>query len=111
MAVTTVEIFRRFYQDQTFWKEDDYHQDECITVSGELYDFDCPLEELDQSALMSFNDGAVYRNNKYVCTFDEWFERWRSRQMTMTLVVNVPRARYSELVQIIKELGGTYDDV
>lgn len=110
MAVTTVSIFREFYNDETFWAPGYWHEDECITLDGEVvYDVEV-LNAANPYMLVSINDGAVYGDDaKYICTFDEWFERWVARRTTKTLVVNIPRERYSELLIAIKELGGTYE--
>lgn len=116
MAIKTIGAeFKRFYSDKEFWPEPDtksgayvWHADELITVDGEEIDWDFDLTLVPDEARMTIEGGCVTdeRNPDKDQSFEGYFKKWRKKQSTATIVVEVPKDKLEEVTIAIKQAGG-----
>ena len=103
---TTGAEFNRFYADKTVWTEDLWHDNELISVDGSLVD---DLDDLPPDSKVMIQGGDVYnvaREDRFVCSFETLFKRWRKAQTVATLVIKMPKDKVAALKLHIKAVGG-----
>lgn len=88
---TTGAEFKAFYSDKTWWPEGVWHEDEEITIEGEPPADDFDLSEVADDVRMVLANGYV-TNDKgdELGSFDGYFRKWRKKQTTAFLAVEVP---------------------
>ncbi len=109
---TTGAEFKRFYSDLDFWPEDDgktYHEDEDIIVNGKEFCDDDESISIDDTATVTISGGIVLSQkwlDEDAPSLETYFKRWRKKQATAYLVVEVERSREGELRAAILAAGG-----
>lgn len=100
--------FKRFYTDEAYWPQDSgntYHEDETVLVNGGEHD---DYETVPDDALVTVDGGIVlgpqWDGNEP--SFEAYFKRWRKLQSTISMVVEVDRAKEDSLLAAIKAAGG-----
>ena len=111
MIKTTGAEFKAFYSDKTAWPEGAWHEEETITVDGEVdddYDFD--IEQIADAAKVTIEGGIVFKDDQATDgpSFEAHFRAWRKRQNTATLSVTVDKAKESQLRELLKEFGAKF---
>jgi hypothetical protein len=105
---TTGAEWNKFYSDKEAWPDGAWHEDEEILVNG-----NSPSDDLDLSAVpgdwqMTVANGVVFMD----ATADDGpslethFRRWRKRQITTVLVVEVPHDLVANVRDAIASAGG-----
>lgn len=101
--------WKRFYSDPEFWPEGVTYADETITVNGNVIDgCDDPDVLIDDSFIITITDGVVFLHEDDVDgpTLEAYFKRWRKKQTTAYLVVEVSKEKVETVIQSIQQAGG-----
>lgn len=102
---TTGAEFKAFYYDKAWWSDGTWHEYEEISVDGQ------PAPE----DLADISDGAkVVVANGYVTneagddlgSFEGYFRKWRKKQVTAFLAVEVPLEKVESVKSAIIAAGG-----
>lgn len=110
MAVKTVGAeWSRFYSDKEAWPEGAWHEDEDVTVNGARPGDDFDFSEVPNEAQMTISGGIVFMksDDDDGPSLEVHFKRWRKRQTTTVLIVEVPHERADAVRSAIKDAGGT----
>jgi hypothetical protein len=111
MAIKTNGVeFKRFYGDETYWKEGYFVEDELLVVNGVEIDEDnhnFNRDEIKDTDLISISSGYVLDENcDDVCGLESFFRKWRKFQTTTFLNVEVANDKADAVREAIKALGG-----
>lgn len=110
MIKTTGAEFKRFYNDDGFWPQDDgntYHEDETVTVDGAEWEPD--YNELPADAKVTLEGGMMFGpqwNRHDGPSMEGYFKKWRKQQSTTFLTVEVPKDKLEAVKAAIKASGG-----
>lgn len=104
---TTGAEFKAFYSDDAFWPEGTWHEDEEVTIDGELPPDDFDLSAVADNARMVLSNGCVTnKQNEELGSFDGYFRKWRKKQTTTFLAVEVPHEKADAVKEAIIAAGG-----
>lgn len=109
MAIkTTGAEWKKFYTDPDFWPDGTWHDDEEITVNGDVADADDNLEMIDDSAAVTVAGGVVFihEGDDDGPTLEAYFKRWRKKQTTVFLSVEVSKDKVDAVAAAIAHAGG-----
>lgn len=100
--------WNRFYVDPTVWAKDAWHEDEVITIDERPIDDDFDLSAVPETAKMTLSGGVVLRKGGFdsPSSLEEDFKRWRKRQTTAVLMVEVPHEAADAVRAAITSAGG-----
>lgn len=105
MATKTTGLeFNRFYAEP--WPDGQYHEDVELTINGESKDEwdDIIINDTDIIVIIG---GIVCNDNDGSCvSFESFFKKWRKKQQTRILMVEVTADKLDNLVDVIKSAGG-----
>ena len=91
MVKLTGSEWNRFYADAEAWPDGAWHEDEEITVDGKAAPDDFDFSAVPDAAMMTLAGGVVFFNGTDDGpSLEAHFKRWRKRQTTIVLVVEVP---------------------
>lgn len=95
-----------FYQDKTFWKDSFYHEDEVMKLDGEVVEEgERGLEHLPPEMKVEILSGIVRlgdRSDADIIDLETYFRQWKKAQDYSVLMVQVPKARETELRAFLK---------
>lgn len=104
---TTGAEFKAFYRDKTFWPKDAWHEEEEITIDGAAPPFGFDLDSVPDNANLVLANGYVSNENgDELGSFEGYFRKWRNKQTTKFLAVEVPNEKINEVKDAIIEAGG-----
>lgn len=107
---TTGAEFKRFYFDKEFWPgvRSVWHDDEYITIDGEKIDGDYNLTLVSDKACMTIEGGIVIDNlfHDKEQSFESYFKKWRKKQSTAIIIVEMHKDKLEEVTIAIKQAGG-----
>lgn len=101
--------WKRFYSDSEFWPDGVTHTDGILTINGEVIDDDDYADSLiEASARVTISDGVVFLHEDDTDgpTLEAYFKRWRKKQTTAYLVVEVIHEKVETVIQSIQQAGG-----
>ena len=108
MVKVTGSEWKRFYGDKETWPEGSWHEDEEITVDGEVPDDDFDLSEIPDSSMLRVSGGTVHLTDqaREGPSLEAHFKKWRKQQNTTVLVVGVPTECLEAVRSAIAAAGG-----
>ncbi len=104
---TTGAEFKAFYEDKTFWPEGTWHEDEEVTIDGKLPPDGFDLSNVADNARMVLANGYVINEqDEELGSFDGYFRKWRKKQTTTFMAVEVPQEKAEAGKAAIIAAGG-----
>jgi hypothetical protein len=103
---TTGIEFKKFMNDPFVWKGGRYLEDEEISVDGGE---PCSVDEFDvinDSSIVVIHSGVIVDEDNNYETLESEFRKWRKRQSTLTLLVEVSSDKADMVKKAIKDAGG-----
>ena len=105
MIKTNGSEYKRFYDDETAWPDDAWHEGELLLVNGD--EWTQGVTEIPDNAIINLSGGAVYDlPNGGEPSMELHFSRWRKRQTTATFLVECDLAKLGDVKAAIKAAGG-----
>jgi len=109
---TTGAELKRFYQDPEYWPQTEgntWHEDETITVNGEVMEPNFEIAGLADDAIVLVAGGIVF-GPKWKAdnepSFESYFKRWRKQQTTRSFAVECDESKLEAVMAAIKAAGG-----
>jgi hypothetical protein len=103
---TTGLEFKKFMNDPSVWKGGRYLEEEEISVdggeAGPVDDFDA----INDSSVVVVHSGLIGNEDNDYEALEAEFRKWRKRQSTITLVVEVRSDKADKVKKAIKDAGG-----
>ena len=105
--------FKRFYNDTTFWPEDQgdtYHKNEVLIINGQKVE-DLELSAIADTDALTLSGGVVYSPSwprQEAPSFEAYFKRWRAKQREHHLVVKVDAAKLDAVKAALSAVGATF---
>lgn len=97
--------FKRFYNDDSAWPKDAWHEDQTLIVNGDEWTQGVP--EIPDTAVVNLIGGVVYGlPNGSVVSMETHFRNWRKRQNTSRIVVEYDTSKHDEVIAAVKAAGG-----
>ena len=108
MVKVTGSEWNRFYADAEAWPDGAWYEDEEITVDGKTAGDDFDLSAVPDGAMLTVKGGVVYlkEDTNEGPSLEAHFKRWRKRQTTTVLVVEVPHEAAEAVRTAIAAAGG-----
>ena len=107
MVKMTGAEWNRFYADAKSWPDGAWHEDEELTVDGKEPPEDLDYSAVPDAAIMTVSGGVVYLDGvEELPSLEAYFKRWRKRQTTTVLVVEVPNKAVDAVRAAISAAGG-----
>ena len=107
MVKVTGSEWNRFYADTEAWPDGAWHEDEEITIDGKAPSDDFDFSAVADGAMLTVAGGVVYLNGlEEGPSLEAHFKRWRKRQTTSVLVVEVPHEAAEAVRAAIAAAGG-----
>jgi hypothetical protein len=104
---TTGAEFKAFYEDKTFWPEGAWHEDEEVTIDGAEPPEDFDLSSVpDNTKLVLANGYVTNTDGDELGSFEGYFRKWRKKQTTTFLSVEVPHEKAESVKAAIIAAGG-----
>lgn len=105
---TTGAEWKKFYADPEFWPEDAYHEDEEFTLDGASCDEGIDVDMIDDVSVVTVSGGIVFikQSDTDRPTLENHFKRWRKKQSTVFLNIEVPKEKLEALLNAVKAAGG-----
>lgn len=104
---TTGAEFKSFYSDKAWWPEGVWHEDEEITIEGEAPADDFDLSDVADDARMVLAFGYVANDEgDELGSFEGYFRKWRKKQTTAFLVVEIQLDMVGAVKAAIIAAGG-----
>ena len=104
---TTGAEFKRFYNDNSWWTQDMWHEDEEMTINGASRDDDVELIAIPDEAIVTISGGVVLGlPDDEQPTFEAYFKRWRKKQSRMSIVVECDKDAVEAVRAAVKAAGG-----
>jgi hypothetical protein len=96
MKITGAE-WKKFYADPEFWGRGQWHDEEEITIDGEIKE-DPDYAAVPDAAVLKILSGIVFDSDvlgkeKEICSLKSYLAKWRKKQHTVILVVSVPKEK------------------
>lgn len=100
--------WNRFYADPEAWPDGRWHDDEEILVDGAYPGDDFDLSDVRADAAMTVRGGIVFmqQGDDDGPSLEAHFRRWRKKQTTTVLVVEVPHEKAEAIRAAIAASGG-----
>lgn len=107
MVKVTGSEWKRFYADAEAWPEGAWHEDGEITIDGNAPPEDFDFSAVPDAATLTVAGGVVYlKEMEEGPSLEAHFKRWRKRQTTATLIVEVPHEATEAVRAAIAAAGG-----
>jgi hypothetical protein len=103
---TTGLELKKFMNDQFVWKDGRYLEDEEISIDGGE---PCSVDEfnaINDSSIVVIHSGVICDEDNNYETLESEFRKWRKRQSTLTLLVEVSSDKVDKVKKAIKDAGG-----
>ena len=104
MKITGME-WKAFFDDDEAWGGACY-DDEIITVNGAEIDGDFDISIVDDDDVIDLIGGVFYDNENRYKSLQSVFMKWRRKQKTAFLLVEVPKELKDSVINAIKNAGG-----
>jgi hypothetical protein len=111
MAVKTTGVeWKRFYNDQEYWPKGRYHDEEVIYIDGVMPE-EVDLDNIPDAAVMKIEGGYVADDtvgqikDTTINSLEGHFKKWRKKQSTESIVIEVDKSKVEELKAALKSLG------
>lgn len=108
---TTGAEFKRFYNDDKYWPEDDgntWHEDALLSIDGVVQEDGIDIQVLADDAEVKIQGGVVYgpqwEGNEP--SLEAYFKRWKKKQSTVSFLVECDQSRLDAVKAAIKAAGG-----
>ena len=99
--------WNRFYADAEAWLDGAWHEGEEITIDGKAPPDDFDFSDIADDAMLTVAGGVVYlKGSEEGPSLEVHFKRWRKRQTTSVLVVEVPHEAADAVRAAIAAAGG-----
>ena len=106
MIKTSGAMFKRFYNDNSAWPEDSWHEDEELLVNGEACG-DGSLDGIPDDAAVILSGGVVFGlPNGTETSMELHFKRWLKRQTTTVVLVECDQSAVDQVKAAVKAAGG-----
>lgn len=105
---TTGAEWKKFYGDREFWPYGAWHDDEEITIDGTKAPIDADLSIVSDDAAITVAAGVVFlvADADDGPTLEAYFKRWRKKQTTVFLSVEVSKEKAEAVRVAIIHAGG-----
>ena len=104
MAVKTSGAeLKAFFDDDSFWPSDTYYDGSMFVVDGAKYEDD--LCKIDDFANVVIDGVVVIERKDRRINLARFFNKWKERQTTETVVVEVQKSRVTELLDAVRLAG------
>lgn len=98
--------WNKFYADESAWPESAWHEDAQITVDGELVDDEFDLSAVPDTSMLTVSGGIVFLDGSVEdISLETHFKRWRKRQTTTVVLVEIPKVDVAEMKSVISKAG------
>lgn len=99
--------WNQYYNDPTAWPEGAWHEEADIAINGITTDADYDLSAVPLDATVVLYGGIVYLpNGQEDLSLETHFKRWRKRQNTIWLLVEVTPNTLKAVRTAITQAGG-----
>jgi hypothetical protein len=105
MIKTTGAEFKRFYDDPSVWGWNGWCEDIELNVNNSII-IDQEIDSLADSDNIQILNGVIYFDDESDASLETTFKKWRKRQITTILMVEVPKEKAEALKIEIRNLGG-----
>lgn len=105
MKTTGLE-WKKFHMDDREWPNDSWYEDEEVRVDGDILSCDFDFNLIPANAIVSVSGGVFYDGNNSPMALQTKFNRWRRKQKTTVLLVEVPKDKASAVSNAIAAAGG-----
>ena len=104
---TTGREFKQFYNDNSWWSPETWHEDDEISINGAERDDEMELGAIPDDVIVSISGGVVLGlpDGKQP-TLEAYFKRWRKEQNTAHLVVECSKEAVQTVMSAVKAAGG-----
>lgn len=109
MPVKTTGLeWRKFYSDNSFWPKNSWHDEEHVLVDGAEPGDDFNFDEVADETVLTVSGGVVFLNEDATDgpSLEAYFRRWKKKQTTSLLIVEVPREAADTMRALIVAAGG-----
>ena len=107
MIKTNGATFKRFYDDDSVWPEDSWHEDEEILINGEECSEGWSARDIPNDAIILLSGGVVYGlTNGTETSLELHFKRWLKRQTTVVFMVECSRDKIEQVKEAARSAGG-----
>ena len=104
---TTGAEFKRFYNDNSWWTQDMWHEDEEMTVNGFPRDDDIDLLAIPDDAIITVSGGVVLGlPNDEQPTLETHFRRWKKKQDRVSIVIECDKDDVDAVKSAVRAAGG-----
>lgn len=106
-AKTTGAEWNRFYQDEAFWPEGRWPEEEDVTLNGQPVGEDFAFESIADTDVLVVSGGVVFDQDvvEEICSLEALFKRWKKKQSTIRIVMEVPKEKEQEFREAMKSGG------
>ena len=106
MIKTSGAMFKRFYNDDSAWPEDSWHEDEELLVNGESIG-DGSFDDIPDDAEVILSGGVVFGlPNGTETSMELHLKRWLKRQTTTVVLVECDHSAVDQVKAAVKAAGG-----
>jgi hypothetical protein len=102
--------WKRFYNDQTVWKNGAYHDDSCILVNGVNVDDDETIEidKVADDAVVEIECGLFYESEKVRDPVDllPVIRAWQKSQTVIVVSVEIQKEKFAAFKKLVGKFGG-----
>ena len=104
---TTRAEFRAFCTDKAWWPDGTWHEDEEVSIDGAQVDDDTDLSSVEDGGRLVLANGYVTNEQgDELGSFEGYFRKWRKKQTTAFLAVEVPLDKADAVKAAIIAAGG-----
>ena len=104
---TTGAEFKAFYSDEEWWPKGTWHEDEEVSIDGVQADDDTDLSLVADGGRLVLSNGYVTNTEGVdLGSFEGYFRKWRKKQTTAVLAVEVPLNKVESVTAAIIAAGG-----
>jgi hypothetical protein len=106
--------FKAFYNDASIWSDGITHDDESIVINGEKFGADnstfvykeFDIEKINDTDEIILEDGCVINEDgDEINSFAGYFKKWKKKQSTTSILIEVPISELKEVIISLKKLG------
>ena len=107
MVKSTGMEWKKFYFDEEYWPNGAWHEDAEIKLDGNVCSDEVDFMEIADSSVITLSGGVFYPEiHENPLPLELHFKRWRKKQKTTVLLVEVPNELAVAVVNSIISSGG-----
>jgi hypothetical protein len=105
---TTGAEFKRFYSDPEWWPKSRWHEGEDVLLNDQPVDeFQVNLSDVNDADKLAISGGWVSDNDGGdYGSFENYFRKWRKKQTSVVIQVEVPKEKAESFKSAIRAAGG-----